>query len=178
MRRRWTAAALQSTVQSALEAHKIFELDVSQVRLMKEAVLTLINHGLEVDEVAARLAKTRNCVNVIVSQWRRATGTTLDQHRALIAGNKATLRAGKAPPKPFRRDEVDRSEVPPDLEPEVYEFMNTIYCASLQREHELQTGETLTLAEVAALSQYEQDRLDRDANIRAAGERWRTRFGR
>jgi hypothetical protein len=33
--------------------------------------------------------------------------------------------------------------------------MNTIFCASLQREHELQTGETLTLAQVAALSQYD-----------------------
>jgi hypothetical protein len=60
----------------------------------------------------------------------------------------------------------------------VYEFINTIFYASLQREHELQTGKTLTLAEVAALSQYEQSRLDRDANIRAASEGWRTRFGR
>ena len=68
--------------------------------------------------------------------------------------------------------------MPPDLKPEVYEFMNTIFCASLQREYELQTGETLTLAQVAALSQYKQHRLDRDANIRAASEGWRSRFGR
>jgi transposase-like protein len=177
--KRWAPAALQAAVQAGLEHHRIFDVDVTDILTMRMAVATLVNHGVDVDDVARRLSLARNTVHVHLTQWRQKQGISPDAHRQLIADAKQAHRTGKA----LRQVVVPRGptperEVPPDLDPEVYEFMNTIFCASLQREHELQTGKTLTLAEVAALSQYEQDRLDRDANIRAASEGWRTRFGR
>jgi transposase-like protein len=166
-------------VQAGLEHHRIFDIAVSDILTMRTAVATLVNHGVDVDDVARRLSLARNTVHVHLTQWRQKQGISPDAHRQLIADAKQAHRTGKAlrqglvPTAP-----ASEREVPPDLEPEVYEFMHTIYCASLQREHELQTGETLTLAQVAALSQYEQDRLDRDASIRAASEGWRTRASR
>jgi hypothetical protein len=109
--------------------------------------------------------------------WRQKQGIGRDEHRQLIADAKHARRSGKTQRQLLVPEgPTSEPDVPPDLG-SVQVHQHDLLCVTAARTR-VQTGETLTLAQVAALSQYEQHRLDRDANIRAASEGWRTRASR
>lgn len=161
---RWAPQALQAACTAALEHARVYDVDVSQVQTMRMAVVTLVTAGIELEDIARRLSLARNTVQVHISQWRKRTGVRLDDHRGMIENAKAARRAGRAP---VVATEVKKPAPPPDLELEIYQFMDNLWFRSLQREAADQ-GRELTLAEVARLPECIQLALSRDADIREA----------